>query len=448
MTQYFIHGTVQDLQFEVTLHRVVGASYTPSTLTVEDMAIADRALLRWDVKLEPRGSSSQHAEVITYTCEENKGVFPDDPLTCPLAQYYHKTVTAKRQTFMIAAYCSKDGRQYPILIVALHEDGLLSLDRPLTEGPFLVVSDDHHTLIAEVTVVMNELQGQNTVEYPGEPTSPDHLSLQSSDALHRLLMSFYRQVEKSGSGDIAASAALMTTGYFTDMPKANEVRCNWMGQISTARGFDQPYLFIRYHVIPPSDVIPSEDKTELESNVSVSQRYLTQTAAVCRCYDPVIDTSSSTYTFCHPFELNATTRGEAAGRILVEVFSINMWGSHVLEGYGLVNLCPTPGMHESHVRVFRPVGSLYDTLHGYFLGGTPEYHDISELLTAHDHSGFLNRLGSHTIGSGSVHIKWQCARQQRGSTNVRRSNMLRESTEALNVLRRSMNSMRSKTRRR
>lgn len=91
--------------------------------------------------------------------------------------------------------------------------------------------------------------------------------------------------------------------------------------------------------------------------------------------------------------------------LLVEVFSVGMFGSNSLEGYGYLPMKSTPGAMDASIMTWRPIGSRVARMNDAFVGSAPELRNSIFAEVPNKVSSSLSRFGVLSEGSGSLRIR-------------------------------------------
>lgn len=105
---------------------------------------------------------------------------------------------------------------------------------------------------------------------------------------------------------------------------------------------------------------------------------------------------------------------EAYPRLYLQVFSVDLWDRHVLQGYGYHYI----GKDDSDViiKTWRPKGDYLDDLRSFFVGGSPELEDLNYLAVPQGRAiSKLTKYNMTAESSGSITIRLNCLEQTRFS---------------------------------
>ncbi len=53
----------------------------------------------------------------------------------------------------------------------------------------------------------------------------------------------------------------------------------------------------------------------------------------------------------------------------MQVNSVDSWKRHRIEGYGFCQIPGQAGSYKLHIDTWRPIGTLYEKVYSFFLGG-------------------------------------------------------------------------------
>jgi len=97
--------------------------------------------------------------------------------------------------------------------------------------------------------------------------------------------------------------------------------------------------------------------------------------------------------------------------LFFEVYSLDSWQRHRIEGYGFCQLPDVPGSTCVEIDTWRPKGdSSKEEMQRFFIGGTPELEDISYVKDLGDNGeGKLNKFYFKSVSSGSVTVRLNTA---------------------------------------
>ena len=113
-----------------------------------------------------------------------------------------------------------------------------------------------------------------------------------------------------------------------------------------------------------------------------------------------VEPAGDTAVWAHPIDVHfSTTSLQGWPRVLVEVWSEDTFGRHVLAGYGAAFVPCAPGEHSVEVVTLRPVGSTSAQLKAWFLGTTAQLEHPSLALVDAD------RVDLSTETAGVVHMQ-------------------------------------------
>eukprot|EP01060_Flectonema_neradi_P000792 TRINITY_DN10490_c0_g1_i1.p1 TRINITY_DN10490_c0_g1~~TRINITY_DN10490_c0_g1_i1.p1 ORF type:complete len:686 (+),score=133.02 TRINITY_DN10490_c0_g1_i1:73-2130(+) len=246
-------------------------------------------------------------------------------------------------------------------------------------------------------------------------TASANIEEERRDMLQKVILAHYRQMQ-TAKRDAPGQAA----GLFSAVP-VSESRVHYFGDIMTARGFQSPNLFIRFELVVPK----SDWKVDTTSNnfTQTEQKLVcfTQTSEVARVKNShgVKDTF---FAFSMPFELHCVAKvGNEHPRMLLEVHS-ERGDETQLEGYGVVELPPTPGSCRTVVKCWKPVHSIRENLREFFLSMSSILEDPTFVAIPDGFDKpFINKFGFHTLTTGEVEVRWNCAIQSTDPWLVRKS---------------------------
>uniref|UniRef100_A0A061RT25 Meckel syndrome type 1 protein n=2 Tax=Tetraselmis sp. GSL018 TaxID=582737 RepID=A0A061RT25_9CHLO len=195
------------------------------------------------------------------------------------------------------------------------------------------------------------------------------------------------------------------------------LRLVFLGEIVAARDFPQDHLWVEYsvHCDPDVwDVQGSGPQGELRGATQVSQ---------CVRYpgDPgIAQLPYRVAHFSHPIELQFVSQGDLLPSkwpvIYFQVNTYDAWGRYTVQGYTWLSLhCVGRGGCSAHsLATWRPLGSVQDRLHGFFVGGSAELKDMTYAGVPRDfQGGFLSKFGFKSETSGTLKVRAYAMRQQR-----------------------------------
>jgi Meckel syndrome type 1 protein len=96
-----------------------------------------------------------------------------------------------------------------------------------------------------------------------------------------------------------------------------------------------------------------------------------------------------------------------------EVFSVDYWDRHVLQGYGY-SYIGSKDVNTLTVKTWRPKGDYRDQLRSYFIGGSQELEDLSYIAIPDNHmNSKLTKYNMFSESSGSIAIRVNCLTQKK-----------------------------------
>ena len=159
--------------------------------------------------------------------------------------------------------------------------------------------------------------------------------------------------------------------------------------------------------------ITREDTTEFNKRESCTH---TSKGTVQSSEDPTnIEGTEFVNHFCFPFDYQFLAKEESSKSfsfltltlvnqrpyLMFQVNSVDSWNRHRIQGYGFVRLPLEPGYHEIEIETWKPRGSMWSEIHGYFLGGSIRVLKLEELirtkyLDEYGKADIVNRFGLET----------------------------------------------------
>ncbi|GAQ85865.1 B9 domain-containing protein [Klebsormidium nitens] len=187
-------------------------------------------------------------------------------------------------------------------------------------------------------------------------------------------------------------------------PSSDAVRLLLNVEIVAAKAFQRDRLFVEYHL--------KYDDTVWECGEQwLPQLHgFTQISVGRRVHFADDDLPTSLACFGHPFEVELTAQKEPAAAwpiLYFHVASYDRWDRCRPEGYGYLALAGhCPGTREHVVDTWRPVGSVRQQLHSFFVGGGPQLRDVTYVRQPVDWAGpVLSKYGFRTQPAGQVKIR-------------------------------------------
>lgn len=197
------------------------------------------------------------------------------------------------------------------------------------------------------------------------------------------------------------------------VPQKNELFTYNLCEIVSAKNFEYNNLYVQYFLdLPEGWESGSKQLLGVTQNCSMNQDNVAH--------------------FSFPFEFELLLRwAENSPNLFVkwpvlylQVFSLDSWQRHRLEGYGYCQLPDVSGTTEVKVDTWRPKGdSAFDEMNRYFIGGTPELKDLSYITdpTYNDAGKRNSKFYFQTVSSGSVVLRFNTMFQSKAaddSTNL------------------------------
>jgi hypothetical protein len=100
-------------------------------------------------------------------------------------------------------------------------------------------------------------------------------------------------------------------------------------------------------------------------------------------------------------------------KLYFEVFSVDYWDRHVLQGYGY-SFIGARDVDILTVKTWRPKGDYKDQLRSFFIGGSREFEDLSYISIPDSHvNPKLTKYNMFSESSGSISIRLNCLSQKR-----------------------------------
>lgn len=105
--------------------------------------------------------------------------------------------------------------------------------------------------------------------------------------------------------------------------------------------------------------------------------------------------------WCHPVDIHLSTRGiQSWPKLQFQVWQQDSFGRNDLYGYGTCYIPSSPGFHQMHCEIWRPVGSLSDEISRHFLGGSLHLRDPETICDTGSELYLLR-----TAGMGRVYLE-------------------------------------------
>ncbi|XP_063714476.1 tectonic-like complex member MKS1 [Symsagittifera roscoffensis] len=196
-----------------------------------------------------------------------------------------------------------------------------------------------------------------------------------------------------------------------ELPQPGVLRVNCFGEIVSAKDFEYDGLYVQYYLDIPMCWWADPNSCQI---TGVTQRCNKRVA-------PNGKDEVSNFGFPMEFELFFRNDSEDSDGIhsewptlFIEVLSIDQWLRFRTEGYGWVKLPATPGVIETEVSCWRPLGngSLSSELRRFFVGGSPELEDIAFVSKPTSQDGVvLSKYGMMTEATGSVKLRFNTIMQ-------------------------------------
>ncbi|KAJ3225800.1 Pleiotropic negative transcriptional regulator [Clydaea vesicula] len=158
-------------------------------------------------------------------------------------------------------------------------------------------------------------------------------------------------------------------------------KINLFGEIELVKildpEFECEHLYVRYSL-----ELPEEWEIQNEYVANSKECKITNTAISQRCkplYNELSGCLEANFGF--PLELSLVSKTNAVGsqypKIYFQVYSVDSWDRHVLQGYGFLDLPKSPSSETITVRTWRPNNTPAEELRSYFVGGSKEFNDLS-----------------------------------------------------------------------
>jgi hypothetical protein len=193
---------------------------------------------------------------------------------------------------------------------------------------------------------------------------------------------------------------LIGTG-FADPPASGKSRVSYTGEIVSAIGFDQPKWSITYKVHLP-ELWDFDDYNSYETlGVNVDLDEVNKRESITQfSYANVTDYNHQKVyesNFWFPFDLqfmhDTTQESSERPHLLFQVNSVDSWNRHRIEGYGSLQFPSEEGYHEFRVQTWKPLGSFYNELHSFFLGGSIRVLELEDIIQGYK----LNEKGEREM---------------------------------------------------
>lgn len=100
-------------------------------------------------------------------------------------------------------------------------------------------------------------------------------------------------------------------------------------------------------------------------------------------------------------------------RLFIEVFSVDDWDRHCIQGYSFLRVPNAPGYTTFTIKTWKPLGTHHDQMRSFFIGGTRELADLKYLTIPDDfNGGVYSKYGMMTESSGQVEIRMNTVYQK------------------------------------
>lgn len=182
----------------------------------------------------------------------------------------------------------------------------------------------------------------------------------------------------------------------TVAPKQNQLIVCCFAEIVSAKDFEYDGLYVTYLLdLPDGWVIDNADDIS-----GVTHRSATNKNGVANF--------SFTFEFLLTFswDENDPPPFLTWPTLFFEVYSLDSWKRHRIEGYGFCQIPDVPGTTCVEIDTWRPKGeSSTDEMQRFFIGGTPELNDLSYIKDPTGGDEKVNKFYFKTLSTGSVIIR-------------------------------------------
>ena len=213
-------------------------------------------------------------------------------------------------------------------------------------------------------------------------------------------------------------------------------RVHILGTVESTEGFDCSDIFLKCELVLPIAGFEIDVEANRKSGVAHRDEIISQTARASR-YLNLDQFYVNMHHFNLPFELHAiaATVTAAAPRMVVSAWAQEGDKRQSLQGYGVVNLAPTPGMRKQTIQMWRPKMHGQETIRSLFVGGSASLVDPSDaaipyqkrldnlraldavepIPDAYASLAVNSRSGLITDSCGQFTVQWMCTVQERAA---------------------------------
>ncbi|KAJ3395962.1 Pleiotropic negative transcriptional regulator [Lobulomyces angularis] len=192
-------------------------------------------------------------------------------------------------------------------------------------------------------------------------------------------------------------------------------KINLFGEIELVKildpEFECEHLYVRYSL-----ELPEEWEIQNEYVANSKECKITNTAISQRCkplYNELSGCLEANFGF--PLELSLVSKTNAVGsqypKIYFQVYSVDSWDRHVLQGYGFLDLPKSPSSETITVRTWRPNNTPAEELRSYFVGGSKEFNDLSFIDIPREFEKKINKYGLLTKNLVDIQFRYSCLYQ-------------------------------------
>lgn len=94
--------------------------------------------------------------------------------------------------------------------------------------------------------------------------------------------------------------------------------------------------------------------------------------------------------------------------LYLQANSLDSWERYRVEGYGYATLPDRAGSHRVRVSLWRPMGSIFEEMRRFYIGGVPALSSIRHSgLPFNDNRKFVARTNMITIPSGEIIVRFE-----------------------------------------
>jgi len=214
----------------------------------------------------------------------------------------------------------------------------------------------------------------------------------------------------SRQNDLEANLALAA---FESGPQKGFSHISVFGEIMLVENCNGDYLYVEAELaVPPKwRLLSLSDNHASLPGGGSTRRIITQASACWHRGSTAFSSGTRTYNFGLPFEWKfEVPTGELlqVPILYLQANSLDFWERFRVEGYGYAALPDRGGSHMVKVSLWRPMGSIFDEMRRFYIGGIPALSSIQHSgLPFDDQRKFVARTNMITIPTGQIIVRFE-----------------------------------------